>query len=107
MVDRRQCSCDSGRRVRRRFVRIQGLDGLKNVTVGTLSFPVVGEESAAYRVTVSVSGKGLNVDLYIDFLYARVGRALGELSFQDSLTPFDDTLAQKLAAKFAAKLPTS
>lgn len=80
---------------------------IRDISLGDLSFPSVGEEHRAFRVTVDIETEGINADLYIDLVLIRVGRATASMSFLDVFSPFDEVTAGELARTFASRLPTT
>jgi hypothetical protein len=56
-------------------------------TVEQMSFTSVGDQSIAYRVSLSLSAKTLHLPLYFDAVLIRVGRADTALSFTSVLLP--------------------
>lgn len=59
-----------------------------DVTVGRLNIAPVGDESAAYRITIPISAGGFDLEVYIDMVAVRVDRALSGLNFESTLVPF-------------------
>jgi hypothetical protein len=62
------------------------------VTVGTpstakVTFPVTGDQTVAYRITLPVNAQGLTLSVYIDFVIATKGRARVEGDFENVGTP--------------------
>lgn len=78
---------------------------LGEATVADLNFPDIGDDSRTFRLSVPVSAGGLELEVFLDLVFVRVGRATGILTFVDVLSPFDEELAKELAMKFAAGLP--
>jgi len=73
----------------------------ENVTVGEptfnrMSFESLGDDSVAFRTTIPVTVESLDVDLYVDFVFVRVGRAGIETTFQSQFAPFDTDEAARL-----------
>lgn len=77
------------------------------ISFGDLNFVDVGEDSRAFRISMPIEVETVTVELYADIVFIRVGRAMGTLSFLNGSTPFDQSLATRLATEFAAKLPTT
>jgi hypothetical protein len=65
-------------------------------TFNPLSFPTLGDESVAFRMTFPVSARGLDVDVYIDLAFVRVGRVGVTTTFQSQFSPFDTDEAARL-----------
>ena len=63
-----------------------------NVTgsVGAMSFPTVGDESAAYAFTFSVKGINLGLDLVV----FKAGSVVGDIGYEDIGSPDTDMLQQ-------------
>jgi hypothetical protein len=57
-------------------------------TVAQESFPTIGDQSIAYRVTVPVSAQGQSITVYVDLVVAIKGRAGVEMDFTSLSTPF-------------------
>ena len=75
--------------------------GLENATVGAakvepLSVGEFGEKTIAYRVSVTVSARGISLDVYIDFVFIKVGNVGIMLSTQSLSQPFDNDLRTQL-----------
>lgn len=65
-------------------------------TFNRLSFEDLGDDSVAFRLTIPVSLQSFNVDVYIDLVVVRVGRAGITTTFQSELSPFDPDEAARL-----------
>jgi hypothetical protein len=55
-------------------------------------------------VTVPLSAEGLDVDVYIDLVFVRVGRAVTPSIFVDVLTPFEEDLRAQLTDRVVRRL---
>lgn len=80
---------------------VVGDDVPENVEVGEptfnrISFESLGDESVAFRTTIPVSVEAFDVELYIDFVLVRVGRAGIQTTFQSQVSPFDTDEAARL-----------
>jgi hypothetical protein len=75
-------------------------------TSGQVAMPPVGDKSALGRLTIPVTdtSSGMNVDLYLDLAFVRVGRGIAILNFLDSVSPFDDTLRNQLTRTLVGRL---
>lgn len=73
-------------------------------TTGEVAIDAVGDEQSGGRVSVPVSSQGLDVDLEIDVVFVRVGRAVSALVFTDVPSPFDGDLRAQLTRKVARRL---
>src|SRR5438105_2061104 len=78
-----------------------------NVTVGNLSFPTIGEDSVAYRVTVGIDAGRQHVDGIIDIVSFIKGRAGVTMEYEGLGSPFPEDLAKNLAGAVAGRLPAS
>lgn len=84
-------------------------DSPKNVQLGHVTFsnvnlPQFADESVAYRAEVSVSSSGLNVDVDVDLIFMRHGRAATFVSFLDIFSPFPVGLEKRYAQIAAERL---
>ena len=77
---------------------------LGSPTVATLSFPTLGDQSVAYRVTIPITGSVLSLGLYVDLVIAQKGRAIALLTFVGVLNPFDASLEQQLSTLTVGRL---
>ena len=75
-----------------------------DTTVAQLSFPTLGDQSVAYRVTVPINFNGLSVDAYIDFVAIQKGRAVASFSFSGTSTPFSSEMAVQLSTLTVGRL---
>lgn len=51
-----------------------------DATLNELSFPSLGDESLAFRMTIPISASGMDFEAVIDFVGVRVGRAQTQLT---------------------------
>jgi len=72
--------------------------------VAPLSFPTLGNQSVAYRVTIPITGSSLSLSLYVDLVIAQKGRAIALLTFVGALSPFDPSLEQHLSTLTVGRL---
>jgi hypothetical protein len=72
--------------------------------VAPLSFPTLGNQSVAYRVTIPITGSSLSLSLYVDLIIAQKGRAIALLTFVGVLNPFDPSLEQHLSTLTVGRL---
>lgn len=77
-----------------------------DVTASPLSFAALGDESSAFRVTLPVSAEGVTVDLYLDIVFARVGRIGIEGTFDSQFSPFAEADAAALMQTVIDRVPT-
>jgi hypothetical protein len=75
-----------------------------DVSVNELSFAKVGDDRIAFRVTVPIASKEVNVSLYFDVVSVRVGRIGVSMFFQSTLSPFDVDEAETLVTSALAKV---
>jgi hypothetical protein len=73
-------------------------------TVSPMSFPQVGDSSVAYQVKVPISYRGLNVDAYLDLIFAVKGRADVEISFERVSDPFPTLQEQHYTGLVVSRL---
>ena len=79
---------------------------LGETTVGRLNVTPVGDETTALRVTVPMTLEGgLTIDVVVDLVLVRRGRALAGLSFQSTFTPFDIEDIDLYSGLAAERLP--
>jgi hypothetical protein len=76
-----------------------------DATFARLPFPSVGDESTAFRVTVPVSAEGLDIDVYLDAVFVRVGRIGITGQFQTVVAPFDEGVAAELMLTVVDRAP--
>jgi hypothetical protein len=77
-------------------------DGTASGSVGAMSFPTVGNSSSAYALTLTLQG----VNVGIDIVMFRVGKVLGDITYEDLGTPDASTVqgfADQAASKVEAK----
>ena len=74
------------------------------ISVGEISFPMVGEQSRAYEVVIEAEADGLSPNVYADLVFINVGRSLALLYFIDALTPFDNDMKVELSKKVASRM---
>ncbi|HMD58054.1 MAG TPA: hypothetical protein VKG82_11355 [Solirubrobacteraceae bacterium] len=74
--------------------------------VEQMSFPTEGNESGAYRITVTVTDTAATLEFkfYLDFALARVGRAGTSLSFMASQSPVS-TLTEEELTRLTVRRP--
>jgi hypothetical protein len=77
-----------------------------DTTFNRLSFDRLGDDSLAFRITLPVSAEGVDVDLFFDVVFARVGRIAIEGSFQSVFAPFDEEQAAELMRTVIDRAPT-
>ncbi len=72
--------------------------------IAPLEIAPVGDEHAAARVTIPIEAQGLEVNVTIDLVFVRAGRALALNLFVNALAPFDATLRDRLTAASVDRL---
>ncbi|GAB4590266.1 hypothetical protein [Nocardia sp. IFM 10818] len=83
-------------------------EGLSFESVEALSFPKLGDDTAAYRTIVSANINGKATTGIQDAVLIRVGRAQVAMEFDgDNATPFPIDEAHRLAQIVVARLPDS
>lgn len=65
----------------------------------------MGDDSAAFRLTVPLASQGVDVDLTIDVVMVRVGRAGITTTFQSTFSPFDSAEAARLTQLVVDRIP--
>jgi len=75
------------------------------VSFERLSFPDMGDESTAFRVTIPLSVPGFEVELLADIAAVRVGRVVASGTFLSELQPFDTDEAADLMATMVDRIP--
>lgn len=73
-------------------------------TVAPLSVATVGDQTAAYRVTIPVTALGQTVNAYADFLIAVKGRVGVEMDFEAVGKPFPADQEQQYLQKVIGRL---
>lgn len=83
---------------------------VKDVSVGTLSFPSIGDESAATKIVLTLEaepdfgGDPVEIDTYTDIIWIRQANTVAGLVFFDVLTPFPDFEKEQLASTVAERM---
>ena len=83
-----------------------GLAGVESgePQIAPLEITPIGDEHSAARVTLPISAQGLDVNVSIDLVFVRAGRALSLNLFVNALAPFDETLRDRLTAASVDRL---
>ena len=76
-----------------------------DVSVGRLSFPSLGDRSAAYQIALSLETKDISPTVYLDLVLVQRSRANAVLLFVDVLSPFDENLKRSLSRTVARRMP--
>lgn len=74
-------------------------------TVAQMSFPRIGDQGVAYRVTIMLKSTA-NVTFYIDLVAFRKGRVYVSMSFRDILSPFNGAEEERLTKLTVHRLHT-
>lgn len=77
---------------------------LSDTSVGPLRVEDTGDRSGALRLTIAIEAEGMNVDFYIDFLFAQVGRATMQLTVASIFAPADVESSQSLLATMVDRI---
>jgi hypothetical protein len=72
-----------------------------------VSIEPLGDEREAARFTVPISSEGIEVDLVIDVVFVRVGRAIALLTVADAFNVFDEDLKAELTSKMVRSLSSA
>ena len=82
-------------------------DGVRytDARLGEVSFPNLGDETIAYRLSFKASDGSQSFDFYIDIVVTRQGRYVSQLVALDGLSPFPSFQLEELARKAVTKLP--
>lgn len=75
-----------------------------DTSVGPLRIEDTGDRSGALRLTIAIEAQGMNVDIYIDFLFAQVGRATMQLTAASIFAPADVESSQSLLATMVDRI---
>jgi hypothetical protein len=78
--------------------------GIDDVSGGPLSFPRLGERSTAFQVVGHAKEGELSVAIYADVVVIQRERALALLVFADMVTPFEESLKERLARAVAQRM---
>ena len=74
------------------------------ITSGQVSMTPIGDERTAGRLTIPISAQGTTVSACVDLVFVRTGRAVAVFTLLDALTPFDETLRDRLAKTVVDRL---
>lgn len=75
------------------------------VTFEPLSFPDLGDQSTAFRVSVPLSAQGQEVEVFADVAAVRVGRVVVSGTFLAERRPFDTDVAAGLVETMVDRVP--
>jgi hypothetical protein len=76
-------------------------------TVQPMSFPTIGDQSVAYRVTIPITYGGMSVDGQIDIVASQKGRAIALSEFTAFGTPFDSAMEVQLSTLTASRIAST
>ena len=96
----RQCI---GEQLGKRMAAEAGLE-VGRVRTTRLAIDPLGDQFDAARLIFPVSSQDVDVDLIVDVVYVRVGRAANLLLFLNSNSPFDEQLRAGLTAATVRRL---
>jgi hypothetical protein len=90
----------------RAFKRLYAKTGLTPGTITTAPLPLeaAGDERAGTRITIPVTGKGVNAQVLVDIVVVRIGRTIALGLFADAVNPFDGQFRAKLTATQVRRL---
>ena len=74
------------------------------ISVVPLSFPMFGNKTAAFRVTIPVTVSGVIVNIYTDMVLFQVGGALVELEFGATKSPLKSAIEEQLVRDVVGRL---
>jgi hypothetical protein len=88
------------------FIREQSDENVRvlDATSGELSFPSMGDRSAAYQIALELETEGFTPSAFVDLIFIQDERAVAVLFFLDVLTPFPDEEKETLARKVADRM---
>jgi hypothetical protein len=78
--------------------------GIDDVSGGRLNFPHLGDQSAAFQVAARVKEGKLSVALFFDVVVIQRARAIALAIFADALSPFEESLKERLARVVAQRM---
>jgi hypothetical protein len=74
-------------------------------TVAPISFPDLGDDAEAFRVTVPIETQGRSVELYVDAVEVRVGRVGIGTTFTSAFSPYDTDEAVRMTQIVVDRVP--
>ncbi|WBL37188.1 hypothetical protein O0235_06375 [Tepidiforma flava] len=77
----------------------------RDANVARISFPKVGDEVSAMRISFKGFDKTSSYDFHLDYVVVRKGRIISGVVAFDALSPFDTADLEALVKKAVAKLP--
>lgn len=77
---------------------------IKDVSSGELSFPSLGDRSAAYEIAMELETNGFSPSAYVDLVFIQRRRGMGTVFFFDVLSPFDEASREELARRVAQRM---
>jgi hypothetical protein len=75
-----------------------------DVSFGELTFPKMGDRSAAYQIAIELRASGITPTAYVDLVFIQHERALVLLAFVDIFTAFDQAQKEALAGTVAKRM---
>lgn len=76
----------------------------KNLSSGRLSFPRLGDRSAAYEIAMELETNGLSPAAYLDLVFIQRDRAVAAVLFFDVISPFEEASREGLARAVAQRM---
>jgi hypothetical protein len=76
----------------------------ENLSSGRLSFPSLGDRSAAYEIAMEIKTNGFSPAAFVDFVVIQRGRAVGAVVYFDVGSPFEAKMRERLARRFAQRM---
>ena len=74
------------------------------VTVAPMSFPALGDQSAAFRVTIPITYRGIVISAYFDLVGVQKGRVLVGMDFDGVNAPLGSPLEEQLTQTVVKRL---
>ena len=75
------------------------------VTLGRLNVTPVGDQVVAFRVSVEIKSEEVSVNLFLDNVYARMGRSIVFLQFESALDPYAAEDVDQIVSLAVSRLP--
>lgn len=85
----RECTLEELRTVMKEAAAEEGDFEVGEASLNEISFDKFGDESTAFRVTIPVEAEGMSLDVTLDLVLVRVGRAVTTVTAQSLLTSID------------------
>jgi hypothetical protein len=101
---RRGTSGAGTRCLRDELAREFARQGTRVVSLRRTPFPALAQSAAAYRLTLVASAQGQTINVFVDFVVLRQGRAVAGLVLGSALVPPDRAAEVRLARTLAARM---